>query len=157
MVVSLREISFDTVREVLALQVGELQQDYVAPNAVSIAEGHFNPGAWFRAIYADDLPVGFVMLFDPTIPGAISRGPIKPTDIGLWRLLIDYRYQARGHGRAALDLVRLHICNETKATRLLSSYRPGRHGPEGFYLHYGFHRTGRLRANGREIEIAIAV
>jgi diamine N-acetyltransferase len=157
MTVSLREITSHTVREILALQVSEPQRDYVASNAVSIAEGHFNPGAWFRAIYAGELPVGFVMLFDPMAPGAIVRGPVEPTDIGLWRLMIDHRYQARGYGRAALDLVRLHVCSETQGSRLVSSYRLGQHGPEGFYLRHGFRRTGRLRANGAEIEFAIVV
>jgi hypothetical protein len=31
---------------------------------VSIAQVHFRPEAWFRAICADDTPVGFVMLYD---------------------------------------------------------------------------------------------
>ena len=32
--------------------------------AFSIAEAHFSPLAWFRAVYAGDTPVGFVMLSD---------------------------------------------------------------------------------------------
>jgi diamine N-acetyltransferase len=38
------------------------QRGYVAPNAISIARGHFEPRAWFRAVFADETPVGFVML-----------------------------------------------------------------------------------------------
>ena len=40
------------------------QRSFVAPNAVSIAEAHFAPGHWMRAIYADGQPVGFVLTFD---------------------------------------------------------------------------------------------
>ena len=83
--ISLREITFETVRQITALDVTDQQRSYVAPNAVSIAEAHFNPGAWFRAVYAGDEPVGFVMLLDPTVPGALVRSPISPESIALWR------------------------------------------------------------------------
>lgn len=39
--------------------------------------------------------------------------------------------------------------------RLLSSYVPGADGPEGFYLSYGFTKTGRLWDDGTEVEIAL--
>ena len=157
MAISLQEITFETVRTVLALEVAEAQRDYVASNAVSLAEANFNPGAWFRAVYADEVPVGFIMLFDPTMPGAIARAPVEPTDIGLWRFMIDHRHQGRGYGRGALDAARTHVRSRSQATRMISSYRPGDHGPEQFYLRYGFKKTGRLRANGTEVEIALAL
>lgn len=155
--VTLQPVTAETVRAIVALDVSPRQRTYVASNAVSIAEAHFNPGAWFRAIYADELPVGFVMLFDPTVPGAISRGPLERTDIGLWRLMIDCRYQRRGFGRSGLDLVRTHILGLRKFHRMLSSYVPGADGPEDFYLSYGFIETGGRRNNGKEIEIALTL
>src|SRR5262245_35653530 len=154
--ISLREITFATVRDILALDVDESQRAYVASNATSIAEGHFNPGAWFRGIYAAETPVGFIMLLDPGVPGAISRGRIDPGEVLLWRLMIDRRFQRRGYARRALDLVRTHIRDRPGVTRLISSYVPGDHGPEAFYLDYGFKTTGRSRANGREVEIWMA-
>ena len=155
--VSLREITFATVRDILALDVDEAQRAYVASNATSIAEGHFNPGAWFRGLYAAETPVGFIMLLDPEVPGAISRGPMGPGEVLLWRLMIDHRYQRRGYARRALDLARTHLRNRPGATRLISSYVPSDHGPEAFYLLYGFQKTGRSRANGREVEIWMAL
>src|SRR5262245_12129304 len=137
--------------------VDQSQRAYVASNATSIAEGHFNPGAWFRGIYADERPVGFIMLLDPGVPGAISRGPIDPGEVLIWRLMIDHRYQRLGYARRALDLVCTHIRNRPGVTQLISSYVPGDHGPEAFYLHYGFKTTGRFRANGREVEIGMAL
>ena len=153
--VTLQEITADTVRSVISLEVSPDQSVYVAPNAVSIAEAHFNPGAWIKAICADKVPVGFVMLFDPAIPGAIARGPVARDAVGLWRLMIDHRYQRRGFGKKALDLVCGHIRRTTDATTLLSSYVPGPDGPERFYLGYGFSRTGQLRNDGHEIEIIL--
>ena len=153
--VTLQEITIDTVRNVTSLEVSPNQRDYVASNAVSISEAYFSPGAWFRGIHADNTPVGFVMLFDPTFPGAIARGPITNDEVGLWRLMIDHRYQRKGFGTKALDLICDHVRRASHASRLLSSYVPGPDGPESFYLAYGFQKTGRLRNGGHEIEIIL--
>ncbi|MFN7569839.1 MAG: hypothetical protein ACK5TK_00070 [Betaproteobacteria bacterium] len=60
--VSLREITADTVRQIIALAVAPEQQRFVASYAVSLAQALFTPEAWYRAIYADEEPAGFVML-----------------------------------------------------------------------------------------------
>jgi diamine N-acetyltransferase len=151
----LRTIDWDNLHAVLALNVDPTQQQFVASNAVSLAEAHFNPGAWFRAVYADDVLVGFVMLFDPTVPGAIASDPVEPTDMVLWRLMIDQRYQRQRLGRRTLDAVREHIIGLNRFRRLLTSYIPGPGGPKDFYLSYGFTETGRLWGDGTEVEIAM--
>ena len=61
--ITLKEITEETLRSVLELEVSKDQKKFVAPNAVSIAQAHFSKNAWFRAIYANDTPVGFVMLY----------------------------------------------------------------------------------------------
>ena len=68
------------------------QEPYVATNARSIAEAHFEPRSWFRAIYADDDPVGFVMAF---------RDP--PKEFWVWRFMIDAGHQAQVRGCAHLN------------------------------------------------------
>ncbi|MEZ5830577.1 MAG: GNAT family N-acetyltransferase [Dongiaceae bacterium] len=151
----MREVDWANLHAVLALDVAPPQQSFVASNAVSIAEAHFNPGGWFRAVYADDVLVGFVMLFDSTVPGAIASDPVEPTDMVLWRLMIDRRYQRRGLGHLALDAVREHVTGLGRFHRLLTSYMPGSGGPKDFYLSYGFTETGRLWDNGTEVEIAL--
>ncbi len=50
MAIDLREITSETVRTICELEVAVDQRSFVAPNAVSIAEAHFNPGHWMRAI-----------------------------------------------------------------------------------------------------------
>ena len=62
--VTLREVTRETVRAICRRQVADDQRGFVAENAVSIAQAHFEPHAWFRAVYADEEPVGFVMLSD---------------------------------------------------------------------------------------------
>jgi diamine N-acetyltransferase len=137
--VTLREITAETVRLVIRLEVAPDQQQFVAPNAVSLAEALFHPEAWYRAIYLNAEPVGFVMLHDESLR---PDPPAEPA-IGLWRFMIDARYQGRGVGKRALRRVIEHA--ETKGfTSLRVSYVPGDGSPEAFYLAAGFVHTGAL-------------
>ena len=133
-VVALREVTNDNVRAVSILQVAPSQRGFVAPNAVSFAEAMFQPKAWFRAVVADDIPVGFVML-------SIDR---EQPEYYLWRYMIDERYQGRGYGRAALAQVVDHIRTLPGATELLVSWVPEPGGPEPFYRGLGFEPTGEI-------------
>jgi diamine N-acetyltransferase len=132
--VELREITKDTVRDVLRVEVAEGQDAFVAPTSVSIAQAYFEPKAWFRAIYADGEPVGFVMLYDD---------PHKPAYY-LWRLLIGADHQRRGYGRAAVEHVIEYVKTRPGATELLVSWVPAPGGPEAFYRDLGFEPTGEI-------------
>jgi len=46
--INLQEITKDNLNEILKLKVKDDQQDQVAPNSVSIAQGHYSDKAWFR-------------------------------------------------------------------------------------------------------------
>jgi diamine N-acetyltransferase len=137
--VSLREITAETVRAVTGLHVAESQKGFVAPNAISLAQALFAPEAWYRAIYCAEEPVGFVMLEDESL--ATPR-PEKP-GIGVWRIMIDARFQGRGIGRAALLQVIEHVRAKGIFETLELSYVPGPGCPEPFYLGLGFRHTGR--------------
>ena len=130
--VTLREIDAGTVRRVCTLAVREDQKKFVAPNAVSIAQAHFSDHAWFRAIYADDTMVGFLMLEDQ---------PEKP-EYYLWRFMIDARWQGMGFGRQAMELLIDHVRTRPKAKELLTSVLQAPGGPQGFYEKLGFTLTG---------------
>jgi diamine N-acetyltransferase len=137
--ITFREVTKDTVRAICRLEVAPDQRHFVASNAVSIAEAYFEPKAWFRAIYADDEPVGFVMLFDD--PG--EGDPSRPPEYFLWRLMIAAPHQRKGYGRRALDLLVEHVRTRPGATHLGTSCVPASEGgPEPFYLGFGFEPTG---------------
>ncbi|MBD0339296.1 MAG: GNAT family N-acetyltransferase [Thermoleophilia bacterium] len=142
---TLREVTADTVRAVCALAVAPGQEGFVAPNSVSIAEAYFEPKAWFRAVYADEEPVGFVMLYDD---------PDTP-EYFLWRLMIAGSHQGRGYGRRALDLLVDHVRSRPGGSELRSSYVPGEAGPGGFYRRYGFEETGELNQGQIVIRLAL--
>ena len=147
--VSLREITAETVIAVSRLAVADSQKGFVAPNAVSLAQALFAPEAWYRAIYLDDTPVGFVMLSDET--QAVS--PPEQPEIGVWRFMIDARHQGQGIGAAALRQVIEQVRARGRFATLELSYVPGPGCPESFYLGLGFRHTGRV--DGNEVVLAL--
>jgi len=76
---------------------------FVATNAVSLAQAHFHPEAWYRLIHAGATPVGFVMLEDWTaLPDRAPDDWKADPYVYLWRFMIDQRYQRQGFGARAL-------------------------------------------------------
>jgi diamine N-acetyltransferase len=147
--IHLREITDANRDAVVALRVGPGQDRFVAGVAESIAEAAATPqgNPWYRAIYAGDEPVGFVMLSWDVTPAPGIFGPWF-----LWRLLIDERYQRHGYGWAALNLI-VDLVRAEGARELLTSYQPGDGGPWPFYETFGFVPTGGI--DGTEILIAL--
>ena len=143
--ISLREVTRATVRRIVDLEVAEEQRNFVAPNAVSIAEAYFEPKAWFRAIYADEEPVGFIMLFDDAEEGRYY----------LWRMMIAAAHQGKGYGRAALDLLVDYVRTRPEAAELLVSSVPGDGSPQPFYEGYGFAATGEI--HGDEVVLRLGL
>ena len=141
-VVTLREITQENLYEILELQVTKNQENFVASNAVSLAEAHFYPEiAWFRAIYADETPVGFIMLEDDPANSLYH----------LWRFMIDARFQKCGYGRSALELAIEHVKMRPGAKALSTSYFPGEGSPGKFYEKMGFTYTGEKDEDGELI------
>jgi diamine N-acetyltransferase len=139
-VVALREITAATVRAICALQTSESQRRFVAPNAVSIAQAYFEPRAIFRAVYADALPVGFVMW--------------KPADdpqvAYLWRFMVDHRHQRKGFARQSILLLIEHL-RDAGYRRLTTSVVLGCGGPLDFYRSLDFIETDTTLPNGERI------
>jgi diamine N-acetyltransferase len=141
----------ENLEAVLALRVEPGQEQFVGTVAGALEDARDIPEAkpWYRAVYADDDPVGFVML-------SWNVTPDPPRIIGpwfLWKLLVDERYQGRGYGREAVGLV-ADIARVNGASELLTSCVPGEDGPEPFYRRLGFRPTGELDENA-EIILAL--
>jgi diamine N-acetyltransferase len=144
--VSLREITAKTVRQICRLSdTLTPPKNMVAPNAVSIAEAHFEEHAWFRAIYAHDTPVGFVMLYDDPDEG----------EYFLWRLMIAKPHHGKGFGRRAMEQVIDYVRTRPGATVLETSCGRGAGSPEGFYRALGFQRNGKMI--GREVGLSLTL
>jgi len=136
MTIQLREVTRATVTAVCKLDAGDGGRQ-VAPNAVSIAQAHFQGEAWYRAAYDDEALVGFVMLYDPTL----VEKPEEP-DFFLWRLMIDKEHQGKGYGRAVVEALVEHVRTRPGARRLLVSHVKGAEKLSVFYRSLGFEYTG---------------
>ncbi|GAU86572.1 GNAT family N-acetyltransferase [Bosea sp. BIWAKO-01] len=135
--VELREITAATVRSICGLEVADEQRAYVAPVAVSIAQAHFEPTSMFRAVYADDEPVGFILW----------RSEERPKSAYLWRFMIDRQHQGKGYARAAIE----RACTERRALgfdKVTTSIVRGQHSPLGFYLSVGFTEANETTRSG---------
>jgi len=129
--VELREITRETVRAICDLKVADEQRGFVAPNALSIAEAHFVPTHWMRAIYADEEPAGFLLTHEDPAEGAYY----------LWRFMVDERHQRRGVGRRAMELL-LERWRDLGAAAATLSVVPTNLDAITFYELLGFDRTG---------------
>jgi diamine N-acetyltransferase len=152
--VTLREITEANRCQIEALTVAPHQEMFVAGVAESLVEAAETPDAcpWYRAVYMDQYPVGFVMISD-NIPDG------HPEYLGpyfLWRLLIDARWQRRGYGRAVLDLIVDYVRGRPDAERLLTSAVPGDSSPLDFYLKYGFSLTGEVDNGELVLELPLS-
>jgi diamine N-acetyltransferase len=138
--VTLREITAETVREICRLTdtLPPPKKYMVAPNAVSIAQAYFEPKAWFRAIYAGETPVGFVMLYDD------DGLPEGEPEYFLWRFMIAGPHHGKGFGRRAIELLVEYVKTRPGATELQTSCGQGPGSPEGFYRRVGFEPTGEI-------------
>ena len=143
--ISFVEITDDNVDSVRALRTTPDQERYVSSVVDSLAEAAQVPQAnpWFRAVYAEGQPVGFVMVawnVDPLPPGII--GPWF-----LWKLLIDHRHQSLGYGQEVVRQI-VELVRAQGGTELLTSYTLGDGSPAGFYEALGFRATGTVDHDG---------
>lgn len=136
--VSLREITSQNIKAVLELRVSDKQKKiYPRSNGYSIAEGQF-PGdddqVWMRAIYAGDVPVGFLMTSE-----APDRG-----ECFIWRLMVDEKHQGKGYGSCAVKLLIKRITASPNAKKLVTSHLRGNGDAGSFYQKLGFKYTGQI-------------
>ncbi len=120
---------------------GTLSEDHkkcVAPNSYSIAEAHYSPNAWMRAIALGEEPIGFVMI-DTTMEN-FPQGD-KPA-VFLWRFMIGGSWQKKGYARQVMDILREKYRNEGYKY-MYTSCTMEPYGPFGFYTKYGFIDTGK--------------
>ncbi len=139
--VTLRPITAENLAAVEALRTTPAQERFVSGVVESMQEAIDDPAGraiqW--AVYADETPVGFVMISDEVAPDSPDHIPHY-----LWKLLIDHRHQRRGYGTAALDLVVEYFRGRPGVEVLTTSAGQGEGSPIAFYERYGFRRTGDM-------------
>lgn len=157
--ITIREITKDNWRVVVDLDMLEAQRGNVSSNARSLCESHYSEDAWVRAVYADETPVGFLMM------------SIWDRDewYSIWRFMIDHRYQSLGYGAKAMRLAIEHVRTNhagAKLIRLISASPEGKpqhdgkprvdakYSPYKFYYKLGFRDIEPINGHG-EIEMGL--
>lgn len=140
-VVELAPIDNSNLAAVEALATHRSQSHLVASVAGSFADAFVvmtNPDIgvvpWARAVVADGVVAGFVMIREPST---------ERPDGYLWRLLIDRMHQRRGIGTRVVTAVAEH-CSQLGASALTVSWAQGPGSPEPMYLRCGFVPTGEI-------------
>jgi diamine N-acetyltransferase len=148
--VHFKRINAQTVVEICKLSetLSPQQRLMVTDNAISIAQAHFSENAWMRAIYADDTPVGFIMLHI----GSDYDDGIDCPGIFLWRLMIAAPFQGEGYGRQAIERLLDHL-RAQGVTELYTSVHLGEQSPEAFYTRLGFEPTGEYYGDEPELKL----
>jgi diamine N-acetyltransferase len=148
--IHLKRITAQTVIQICKLSetLSAQQRLMVADNALSIAQAHFSENSWIRAIYADDTPIGFLMLHT----GSDYEDGIDCPGVFLWRFMIAGPYQGKGYGRQAVERLFAQL-RAQGITELYTSCGVGEQSPEGFYKKLGFELTGEMY--GDEIELKL--
>ena len=90
--VSLREITRENWKMCCQMSVKQEQENFVAPNMLSLAQSKYEPECLPLAIYNDEDMVGFLMYCIDADDG----------NYWIYRLMIDARHQRRGYAHEAM-------------------------------------------------------
>ena len=105
---NLKPIGFTELDDVLSLKVAPHQRDFVAENALAIAEAYAaeREGGKTQCFvaYHKNVPVGFVSIALGSI-GAKGEKEWMKNSYCLWRIMVDMDYQGKGFGKELLTSV----------------------------------------------------
>jgi diamine N-acetyltransferase len=119
------------------------QNQFVAPNGVTMAEAPFEPGSEVYGLWSGETAVGLVALIDFGHPDAILLDGDDPTGLYVWRLFVDQRFQGQGHGTTALNFSKARMKELARSALFITALdEPGSAIP--LYEREGFVRTGRI-------------
>ena len=158
--IELKKISImdDNMQECIALDVLPEQDDFVASNAISLAEAYDENKAYAEtgegsiavpyAVYKDGKMVGFAMYgyFPPGDEDDDEAYCVDEHIYYFWRLLVDKNHQGKGIGREVVKQVMAEIkskpCGE--ASYCYVSYEPSNIASKTTFASYGFKEDGRV-------------
>ena len=144
--IELREITKSNFEEVVNLKVADDQTAFVSTVAHSLAQAWvYRETAFPFAVYADDVPVGFVML------GYYE----SRKQYTLWKFLIDEKHQNKGYGKQALRLAIAYLMETFHPEEIYTGVCPGNECAKHLYFPFGFEATGRMEDGMEELRYRI--
>ncbi|MGM9949434.1 MAG: GNAT family N-acetyltransferase [Lysinibacillus sp.] len=109
-------------------------EEFVASNALSLVQAQFEPHWVTRAIEVEGTLVGFAMYgFVP-----------EERQYMICRLMIDHKFQGRGYGRKAMELIMAELKKNHDCYAIYLSTEPHNEVAKKLYESLGFKSTNRL-------------
>ena len=135
-------------RKVNSLKVGKDQERFVAPNVTILARAY--------AYRNDGANVSVIMLEEEIIGLLLYRGwDLSPACYILDQFMIDEKFQGRGYGKLAMELILNKMREEAKYNRVELCYCQGNEVAESFYKNLGFYHTYDEDEGIKEINMAL--
>ncbi|HIU28229.1 MAG TPA: GNAT family N-acetyltransferase [Candidatus Fimisoma avicola] len=132
--IHLSDITKDNLISVTDLQMEDSQAGYVEDNLFSIAECYLYNEFIPKAIYDDDLLIGFVLYY-------FVEG--DPDYVFLHRIMIDKRFQGKGYGVRSIDACVKQFKEEFPSIGFVELiHYPNNSRAAAVYEKAGFHLTG---------------
>ncbi|MFY3792584.1 GNAT family N-acetyltransferase [Ureibacillus sp. MALMAid1270] len=139
----LKTITKDNWVDAISLRVKEDQVNFVASNAVSLAQLNFLDNFHAKGIYYGDEMVGF------TLYG------IDEDDHEFWiyRMMIDAKHQGKGYGKESVKLVidDIKAIKEERHQTITLSYEPTNVHAKRIYEKMGFKEVEGLIIGGEQV------
>jgi len=154
--IELRKITGDNIDEIIALDVGESQKDFIeTTNLRSFADAHMLNAdgipATPIAIYADGVAVGFLMYIYDTLDHESFENEVfyGKKSYFIWHIMIEKSYQGKGYGKLAFEKMLMNIENMPygEAEYVALFYHTSNVKAKTLYASFGFVDTGIIQNN----------
>ena len=146
--VKIAEVNAENWYECCQLELSMEQQEFIEPNAISIAQSKFENTLKPFAIYFEDEIVGFLMF---------NSVPEELDAYWVYRIMVDKNHQGKGIGKAATDLMMNEMIGTYGINKIIVGYHPENQGAHRLYASLGFvdhgDRFGREMAVVKEVTI----
>ena len=133
------DVTKDNWIQVISLTTNEngshtLVEEFVASNAYSIVQSVYESGWTVKAIENDGTLIGFTMY------GFCEEHAVYE----LCRFMIGRRYQGKGYGEKALEMILAEMKKQFSCTEIYLSTAPDNARGRHIYEKFGFVRTGEV-------------
>ena len=139
----IRPLCRDTLMPLLRLKVSEAQNDFVAPNVMTVAQATFEGGAEIYGLWDADTPVGMMAIINTAHPDQVPDEGERTNTLFVWRLMLDVAHQRQGHGQAAMEFA-VARAQELGLVDVTVSAVEAHGSAIPFYERFGFKRTGEV-------------
>jgi diamine N-acetyltransferase len=155
--IRLEKVNDNNFVDLMKLEVAESQKDYVASNTVSMAQAYaVNASGRFVqcfGIYDGDTAVGFAMIGHHS-EEYNGMAEIYRHSYYLWRFMIDHRFQGKGFGRDALNLLLDYVLSfpDGEEDTWSTSYDQENEAARHLYASFGFAPNGEKDSDYEDAE-----